>query len=283
MTPQDIMARHARSFAPAARLLAQRDRLLVARLYALCRTIDDIADDIGGPVGQGRLQNVYDDLGKENPRDPLAVEAQDLFQGQPAGLAALAELVRTAAADTGDTCIVDAAALDSYCMGVAGTVGVMICAIFGVDDVHHAKAADLGKAMQLTNICRDVAEDAAIGRRYLPHSQCPYSPQDIAAGLPAALIAAEATMADLLDQADVLYLSGRSALAVLPWRLRLAVASAAAMYQGIGSMLRERQFKPLAGRAYVPNGRKVRLASGAVLQELARMRKLAVGSYRVSA
>ena len=52
MTPEAIMAYHARSFAPAARLLAKHDRLLVARLYVLCRTIDDIADEIGGPIGQ---------------------------------------------------------------------------------------------------------------------------------------------------------------------------------------------------------------------------------------
>ena len=273
MTPEAIMAYHARSFAPAARFLAKRDRLLVARLYALCRTIDDIADEIGGPIGQDKLQKVYDDLLRPNPRDPLAIEAHDLFKGQPLGLAALSELVRTAVADTENTCIADRAALDTYCMGVAGTVGVMICSLFNVGEAYHAKAADLGKAMQLTNICRDVAEDARIGRRYLPHTQCPHSPKEIATGDLDAIAAAEATMADLLNQADDLYVSGRSALAALPFRLRLAVASAAAMYQGIGTQLRHRNYQPLAGRAFVPTRRKVSLALSAVLTEFVHKRK----------
>jgi phytoene synthase len=277
MTPEAIMAHHARSFAPAARLLAKRERLLVARLYALCRTIDDIADEIGGPIGQDKLQKVHDDLLRPNPRDPLAIEAHNLFKDQPLGLAALAELVRTAAADTGNTCIIDAAALDTYCMGVAGTVGVMICAIFNVDAAYHAKAADLGKAMQLTNICRDVAEDARIGRRYLPQTQCPYSPKEIAAGDLDAIAAAEASMAVLLNQAGGLYVSGRSALGTLPFRLRLAVASAAAMYEGIGTQLRQRNYQPLAGRAFVPTRRKISLASRAILAEIVQKRKFIDG------
>ena len=277
MTPAEIMAYHARSFAPAARLLAKRDRLLIARLYALCRTIDDIADEIGGPIGQDRLQKVHDDLLRPNPRDPLAIEAHDLFKDQPHGLAALVELVRTAAADTGDTCITDGAALDTYCMGVAGTVGVMICSLFNVEEAFHAKAADLGKAMQLTNICRDVAEDARIGRRYLPHTKCPHSPKEIAAGDLNAIAAAETTMADLLNQADDLYVSGRSALGTLPFRLRLAVASAAAMYEGIGTQLRHRNYQPLAGRAFVPSSQKVTLALRAVMGEIVHKRKFFKG------
>jgi len=75
MNPEAIMAYHARSFAPAARLLSRPDRLLIARLYALCRTIDDIADEIGGPIGHDRLQTLYDDLGRSDPRDSLAIEA----------------------------------------------------------------------------------------------------------------------------------------------------------------------------------------------------------------
>ena len=283
MTPEAIMAYHARSFAPAARFLAKHDRLLVARLYVLCRTIDDIADEIGGPIGQYRLQKVHDDLLRPNPRDPLAIEAHDLFKDQPLGLAALVELVRTAAADTGNTCIVDNAALDTYCMGVAGTVGVMICSIFNVGEAYHAKAADLGKAMQLTNICRDVAEDARIGRRYLPQTQCPHSPKEIVAGDLDAIAAAEATMADLLNQAENLYESGRSALGALPFRLRLAVASAVAMYEGIGTQVRHRNYQPLAGRAFVPRRQKIILAMSAVLAEIVQKRKFVDGPDHASA
>jgi phytoene synthase len=283
MSPEEIMAYHARSFAPAARFLPRHDRHLIARLYVLCRTIDDIADEIGGPVGHRQLQKLQDDLWAHKPLGRLAIEAHDLFQGRPLGLEAFSVLVSSAAADTEATCIHDAATLDTYCMGVAGTVGVMICSIFDIDEAHHRKAADLGKAMQLTNICRDVAADARIGRRYLPFTLCPHSPEDIAAGVPEAVAAAETAMASLLNQADCLYLSGGSAMAVLPLRLRLAVASAAAMYEGIGAELRRRAYQPLAGRAIVSRKRKAGLAARAVLGELIKKRKWKSKSYNASA
>ena len=268
MTPEAVMARHARSFAPAARLLPRKDRRRIARLYALCRSIDDIADEIGGQIGRNLLLNLHDDLYLPTAPDRLAVEARDLFGNRALGLDALANLIATAAEDTAETCLPDNASLDTYCMGVAGTVGVMVCVLFDIDKIHHGKAADLGKAMQLSNICRDVAEDARIGRRYLPYNLCPYPPEAIVSGDPAALTAAEFAMATLLDQADNLYLSGQAALGVLPWRLRLAVAAAAAMYAGIGTELRRRHFQPLAGRAIVPTARKVVLATGAVSSEI---------------
>jgi phytoene synthase len=272
MTPEAVMARHARSFAPAARLLPSKDRRRIARLYALCRSIDDIADDIGGQTGRNLLLKLHDDLYQPTARDRLAVEAQDLFSNRALGLDALANLVATAAEDTVETCLPDNASLDTYCMGVAGTVGVMVCVLFDIDKTHHAKAADLGKAMQLSNICRDVAEDARMGRRYLPFNLCPYPPEAIVADDPAALTAAEAAMGTLLDRADDLYRSGQSALAVLPWRLRLAVAAAAAMYAGIGTELRRRHFQPLAGRAVVPAARKAVLATGAISREVFQTR-----------
>lgn len=270
MTPETIMARHARSFAPAARLLARPDRMRVARLYALCRTVDDIADDIGGSVGRARLLELHDQIELPAPTDTLAQEAQLLFAGRSAGLRAFGDLVAAAAADVGPTCIADDSVLDDYCMGVAGTVGIMMCALFDIPDRWHVAAADLGKAMQLTNICRDVAEDARAGRRYLPHTRCPFAPEAIADGVPDAVAGASKAMADLLDRADVLYHSGHAGLVALPIRLRLAVAVAASIYAGIGTRLRQRNFAPLQGRAIVPARQKARLAIVALLGESMR-------------
>jgi len=267
MSTEATMARHARSFAPAARILSQPDRVRVARLYVLCRTIDDIADEIGGDVGRAELETLHADLERSDTTSLLAVEGRALFTGRPDGMDALRQLVAAAAADTGRTCIADDNALDTYCMGVAGTVGVMICALFNIDRRWHKAAADLGKAMQLTNICRDVGEDARAGRRYLPYPRCPYPPDAIAAGAPDAIAAATASMAHLLDRADDLYRSGRHGLVALPIRLRLAVAAAAAMYAGIGTELRLRNYAPLQGRAVVPVDRKVRLVFGALVRQ----------------
>ncbi|NHB78366.1 phytoene/squalene synthase family protein [Rhodobacter calidifons] len=268
MTPEAMLSHHARSFAPAARLLSRKDHAQVARLYALCRTVDDLADTIGGPEVHARLSAMAADLRAGRGSDPLAAEALVLFAGRPAGLAAYVRLVETVAEDTGATCIPNDAALESYCTGVAGTVGVMVCALFDVAPRWHARAADLGKAMQLTNICRDVFDDAAAGRRYLPYTLCPHTPGDIAAETPEARNNVRIAVAELLTRADVLYAVGRTGLPALPLRLRLAVSAATAMYAGIGSELRARACDPAQGRVYVPTRRKLLLVSQGLLTDL---------------
>lgn len=266
MTPEAMLTHHARSFAPAARLLARDDHARVARLYALCRTVDDLADTVGGAAVAARLAALAKDLadGGGGGRDPLAIEARALFASHPDGLASFAHLVTTVAGDTGPTCLADEAALDAYCTGVAGTVGVMVCTLFDVAPRWHKAATDLGRAMQLTNICRDVAEDARAGRRYLPYSLCPHSPAAIVSGDASAGADVRRAVAQLLARADTLYASGNTGLPALPLRLRLAVTAAAAMYAGIGEELRARSCDPSLGRAFVPGWRKALLVAQAV-------------------
>lgn len=268
MTPDAIMKHHARSFAPASRLMGRRDRDLIARLYALCRTVDDLADERGGPDVRARLLRLAHELESPQSPDPLVRQARGLFHDSAVGLGAFRDLVETVAQDTGPCALPDDAALDRYCNGVAGTVGVMVCAMFDVDPRWHGAASDLGKAMQLTNICRDVRSDAEAGRRYLPATLCPHPPSAIASGAPAAARDVRAAVAELLTRADALYSSGRSGLPALPPRLRLAVAAASRMYAGIGDELRATGCDPLAGRAFVPPHRKVRLGLAAVAAQL---------------
>ncbi len=282
MTPEAMLAHHARSFAPAARLLARKDHANVARLYALCRTVDDLADTVGGPQVQARLTALAVDLRGGGGSDPLAIEARALLTGRPAGLASFARLVDTIALDTGATCIANDAALDSYCMGVAGTVGIMVCALFDVAPQWHSRAADLGKAMQLTNICRDVIDDAEAGRRYLPYHLCAHAPDAIAAGKSDARDDVRRAVAELLTRADALYASGRIGLPALPLRLRLAVAAAASMYAGIGTELRARSCDPGRGRAFVPAWRKLLLVVHGVTSDLRLRNPVASGKYHAA-
>lgn len=258
MTPQEMLTYHARSFAPAARLLSRDDYNRITQLYALCRMVDDLADTEGGPVVQARLTaiaNVLRGAGINDTADPLVTRSRILFSLRPVGLSAFADLVSAAANDTGPTCIADDTALDEYCAGVAGTVGVMACALFDVPSHWHGSAADLGKAMQLTNICRDVIEDAKDGRRYLPFNLCPHTPSEIVAASQQVRVDLRDAIHELLARADVLYTNGRSSLPALPLRLRLAVGAAAAMYAGIGDELRSKSCDPLTGRAFVPRWR----------------------------
>lgn len=282
MTPEAMFSLHARSFSPATRLLARADHARVARLYALCRTVDEQADKVGGPQVRARLIAFAAELRTGAGSDPLAAEARALFVGKPEGLASYVQLVETMAQDTGTTCITDDADLDRYCMGVAGTVGVMVCTLFDVAPRWHARAADLGKAMQLTNICRDVVDDARAGRRYLPYDLCPHAPDAIAAGDPDAGDAVRCAVAVLLTRADVLYGSGRCGLSALPIRLRLSVSAASAMYAGIGRELRTRSCDPALGRAFVPAWRKVLLASNGIISDLLPRDALASRQYHAA-
>lgn len=271
MTPQEMLIHHARSFAPAARLLPRDDYDRIAQLYALCRTVDDLADTEGGPTVQARLTAIASDLRADPSQDAsdlLVMQARALFAGYPAGLNAFADLVSAAASDTGATCITDNAELDRYCIGVAGTVGVMVCALFDVPPKWYGPASDLGRAMQLTNICRDVLEDAQAGRRYLPYTLCPHSPAEIATPSPEVRTNLRVTINELLARADLLYANGRAGLPALPLRLRLAVGAAAAIYAGIGDELRARSCDPLAGRVFVPRRRKILLAAQGTLSQL---------------
>ncbi|MEI4231889.1 phytoene/squalene synthase family protein [Roseovarius sp. D22-M7] len=282
MTPEAILARHARSFAPAARILPPADRRRIARLYALCRTVDDLADTVGGPKVQARLTRLAHELRSKNNGDPLAAEACALFDARPEGLASFAQLVDTVAQDTGATRIADEAALEQYCMGVAGTVGVMVCTLFDIRARWHPAAADLGKAMQLTNICRDVAEDAQAGRRYLPYTLCPHDAHAIVEGDPDTRTDVAQAVATLLARADTLYASGRAGLPALPLRLRLAVAAAASMYAGIGTELRARSCDPCAGRVFVPRWRKLLLAAQGVTAHAAPSRSANAGRHHAT-
>ncbi len=259
-----IMARHARSFAPAARVLGRTDRGRVARLYALCRTVDDLADEDGGAEAAARLESIAAGVQAGGGADPVVTEASALFAGRPDGRAAFVTLVRGVRGDIGRVETPDMAALEAYAHAVAGTVGVMVASLFDVPLRWHGRAADLGCAMQLTNICRDVAEDAAGGRRYLPATLCPWPPEALCAPSSEARLDVSRAVAAVLDRADALYASGHAGLAALPLRLRIAVAIAAALYRGIGSTLRARGCDPMAGRVFVPPRRKLGLALDAV-------------------
>ena len=257
---QRLMDRHARSFAPAARFMPRHERDDIARLYAICRTADDLADEAPPEIGRRRLDAIRADLYNDSTRDRIAFEAQSLFSDAPHGLDAFGRLLDGLRRDLDPLCLKDDAELDGYADAVAGTVGEMICALFDIPTAHRPEAIALGRAMQFTNIARDVREDAVRGRRYLPATRCPATPDAIAGREPAAVEAAAVATRALLDRADGFYRDGRAGLIALPLRLRLAVAVAARLYQGIGSVIRRQHANPHATRAVVPLGQKIRLA-----------------------
>lgn len=162
------------SFYAGMRVLPKAEREAMYAIYGFCRVVDDIADDQQGNR-EGRMQAL----------DAWRVDLDSLYAGGPPGQAVLvAEAVRRFNLDRADfEAVIDGMAmdvdrdirwppmaeLDLYCDRVASAVGRLSVRIFGMDEAPGIDLAyHLGRALQLTNILRDVDEDAGIGRVYLP-------------------------------------------------------------------------------------------------------------------
>jgi phytoene synthase len=255
-----LLARKARSFHLATSLLPIGLRDDIAILYAFCRTADDLADEAANPgQARGALSRLDLELaGKRRPGKLVAalsmVSERHDFSLDYARL--LLEGVRT---DLEVVRIRDDSQLLGYCYRVASTVGLMLCRVLGVrDPAAEPFAVDLGLAMQLTNIVRDVHEDASRNRVYLPNSRLQ------ARGLTAGQLCAERAdrelvrqvCLELLELADRHYLSAEQGLSYIPLRARLGIAVAHRVYASIGWRSRRLKHNPLDGRMVVPRYEK---------------------------
>ena len=263
-TPADLLARCGRSFHLAARFLpvAARDRAV--RLYAFCRLLDDLADDGITTSTEGDPAQLLTALADTLATSPLPVAALYRSVGLRHDAAAQA-LIRALAADTHAVHLQTEAELLRYGYGVAGTVGLMMAEIMGADAADaQAHAIDLGIAMQLVNISRDVCEDAHRGRIYLPAAWLPAKTsaadlvRDPAAAWPAVLQA--------LELAEAYFESGFRGLRYLPASCRRAIWIAGRVYREIGQELRRRGPTGLASRTVVPRWRKAWITTGCLLR-----------------
>jgi phytoene synthase len=276
-----------KSFAWASLLFARPIRERAWMLYAWCRRCDDIAD------GQA-----FGHPDEDAPQD--AEEARDLVQairiltqraldGQPTadpafdafGQVALeSRLTIEMAEDVIDGFALDAAEwhprteedLMRYCWHVAGAVGVMMAQVMGVDPDDHEtldRAADLGMSFQLANIARDLVEDDAVGRSYLPEEWL--AEQDIEPGQVAKphhreeLAEMAARLIRLAEQHEA---AGRYGARKLGFRQRWAVLAAANVYGAIGREVVARGAHAWDRRVVIGRGAKLRLTAKALGQAL---------------
>jgi phytoene synthase len=251
-----VLAHHGRSFSMAGTFLPAAARGDAAILYAFCRLADDLVDEAPDPEQAHRdVDALRQELRGDRPRRPLVEEVVRILA--PVGTTPALDLLDGVESDLDFDQPADDEALFHYCYQVAGTVGLMMCAVLGVDDeVAHRHAIDLGIGMQLTNICRDVLEDAARDRVYLPRNRFDVAP----AAVPDAAQPVREVVADLLAIADARYASGRQGYRYIPLRTRAAIAIAGRLYQGIGHRLRRNGCDALAGRTVVPAWEKGFLA-----------------------
>ncbi len=265
MNAEAVLARSGRTFHLASRLLPSRMRADAAELYAFCRRMDDYADS-GGVEGPVRLQAamaalVRDPLGEEAAEAGWPVALESNFPG--IGKVALT-LTQALAADIGSRHIGTQRALQEYAFGVAGTVGLMMCRILGAPPEGATAASHLGIAMQLTNIARDVQEDRARDRIYLPGDWIAPATVDAALRGHEQAPLLEATRR-LLALADQFYASADAGMHYLPLRARVGILAAAACYREIGAVVLRDIPKSWRQRAVVPGRRKAALVARALL------------------
>jgi phytoene synthase len=257
-----------KSFAAAAKLLPRSVRSPAVALYAFCREADDVIDGASG-VGGG-LDWLRERLDLAYAGRPLALPADRAFARVVARFAIPRQLpdalLEGFAWDAAGRRYADLPGLRAYAVRVAGTVGAMMAVLMGVRDPDRLAAAiHLGVAMQLSNIARDVGEDAANGRLYLPLDwliEAGIEPDRFLAA-PTQSVALAAVVDRLLEAADQHYREARAGITRLPLGCRMGIGAASLLYAEIGREVGRRRERFLSERAVVSGGRKMRvLAAG---------------------
>jgi phytoene synthase len=265
-----------KSFAAASRLFDPLTRRSAVMLYAWCRHCDDVID------GQeaGHSASVVSQREVTSRLERLIAQTHAVYAGAPTDSPAF-EAFREVVQRHG---IKQRYALEhlagfamdvsqreyhriedtlEYCYHVAGVVGLMMAQIMGVrDEATLDRACDLGLAFQLTNIARDIIEDASVGRCYLPAQWL----NEV--GIPADRLAepqyrpAVAVLAQrLVDMAEPYYESANAGLTALPWRSAWAVATAGCVYREIGVKVRQRGAQAWDERVSTSKADKLRLVA----------------------
>jgi phytoene synthase len=266
---REWIRRHSKSFFLSSLLLPSQVRQAAWALYAFCRRADDAVDDgAASPMRRveglrARLSAVYRGAAVDDPIDRAFGEVVRRYRiPQPLPAALLDGMEMDARGTTYDS----DEALELYCFRVAATVGLMMTRVMGVrrDDAY-LRAADLGIAMQLTNIARDVGEDARRGRVYLPTALLQQQGVDREVLLRAPEISdgLREAVRRVLERAEAHYRAATQGIPLLPRGCRLAIASSRFIYAAIGDSVARAGYDSVTRRAYVPLGKKLLLVARA--------------------
>jgi phytoene synthase len=266
-----VLQKHARTFSLAARFLSEETAEYAAATYAWCRRADDAIDLAPRHAHAEALETLRAELdlvfSDEDAADPVLGGFQTVVRARAMPRLYCDELLLGMNMDAEDVSYETLGDLLVYCYRVAGTVGLMMAHVLGVrDEAALPAAAQLGMAMQLTNICRDVAEDHERGRCYLP--------SELLGPQAAALIRdshgtdfpdeakrdAGRVRGVLLSHADRYYAAADEGLRALDWRSSLAIGVARRGYAAIGTVVRRRGVHRINGRAFVRRTGKLLIA-----------------------
>lgn len=258
-----LLCAGSRTFYLASFLLPATVRDAAIALYAFCRIADDDIDCAGGAPQLARLEQrlaaVYAGAPMPHPVDRAFARVVESYALPRALPEALLDGLRW---DCEERRYETLAEVEAYAARVAGSVGAMMAVLMGVRGADLlARATDLGVAMQLSNIARDVGEDARNGRLYLPRAWLAEAGIDVDAWLaaPRHTPALGAVVLRLLAHADELYARADAGIAGLPLACRFGIGAARYCYAGIGHAVARRAGNGVDGRAVVSTATKLAL------------------------
>lgn len=272
-----LLRNGSRTFHAASLVLPRRLRDAATALYAFCRVADDAIDLPGSDAAgldqlRDRLARIYQGRPAEIPADRAFAEVVAQF-AIPRSLPEA--LLEGFAWDQGRRRYASLEDLCDYAARVAGTVGAMMALLMGRRDPDVlARACDLGVAMQLTNIARDVGEDARAGRIYLPTRWFNEAGIDPDAWLanPVFSPSVGVSVARLLGFADELYQRAAGGIACLPRSCRPGMHAARLIYAEIGREVERQALDSVAQRAVVSGRRKASLVATAIIASIGSRR-----------
>ena len=250
----ELLSRHGRSFHLAAYFLLADVRDRATKLYAFCRLLDDLVDGEGDPKKSVVfLKNLVESLATSQEALADIYRSIGLADDTPARC-----FIHAMAADTESRKVLTLDELLVYSYGVAGTVGMMMADVLGCSSSRALPhALDLGIAMQLVNISRDVLEDAHRGRVYLPAEWLPESVSDAALRTDPTL--AWEAVQKAIHTAEVYFESGFHGLHYLPQPSQRGIWMAGQVYREIGKEILRKGPTALRGRTVVPRWKKTYL------------------------
>jgi len=275
-TSEQILATHARtSFNFAARFLPPHQRRCATDLYAFFRTLDDLVDESAPGVSEATVRGelnawrVWLDSPRTSnaPREPLGVNLARVIESCGISIDIFHHMLDGLEDDLGPRELEDEAALHTYCYQVASTVGYAMAHVLGATSTSALSAAEqLGAAMQLTNILRDVGEDLDADRVYLPrtilahYGLCRTDLEHMRHGNGPderfrALMTAE------IARAHALYDDAQAGIWLLPPDCRLPILIASRLYRRLLPLIEANEYDTLRQRAATTRFQKAREAA----------------------
>ena len=231
----------AKTFYLASLFFTNKKRKEVEILYNFCRYVDDIGDKIGSKKKKiHQLKSIKKDITKKKSKIILVHNFINLLTIYKININIVFHLIDGVLFDTNIVNIKTESDLEKYSYKVAGTVGLMMCSLMGIKDkrlLNHA--LELGIAMQITNICRDIKEDLLINRIYFPNSlrQFNYiSNKDLLKNKKKQKVLSE-NINFLIRKSNNLYKESNKGVMKLPLQYRIVILIASKMYQEIGLII----------------------------------------------